>query len=80
MTAIYNVDMAQPSSLGIIHLLQLTRLLLIESVHVRLGKLPGRHLLSEQDVQLLKGSVLGLGQTEVCPGEEEQSGATPDKC
>lgn len=51
----------------------------IESINIRLGKLPSRDLLSEKDIQLLKGAVLGLGEPEEGPDEEEEGSAAPDK-
>ena len=44
-----------------------------------LAEFPSRDLLSEHDIEFLKGAVLGLGETESCPDGSKETESPPEE-
>lgn len=53
--------------------------ILVKRVDVGLCELSRWHALREEDVKLIEGAVLGLGETEECPDKSQECGRSPDK-
>jgi hypothetical protein len=52
---------------------------LVKGIDLERLELPSRDVLSEENIELVKRAILGLGKSEVGPDEDDPSTAAPDK-
>lgn len=58
---------------------ELILLILVECIDSGSLELASGHVLGEEDIEFVEGSVLSLGKSEECPDEDDSGASTPDE-